>query len=283
MNIRDLLRQLPISKWPPARPGQCFHPECKKSKQQMEKPNHPQKHLRKRDYITDSTKKLPGAFHVDGESCLTATTASLLNVMAITQQASKYSDAYKIGESSEKHLNTFADLANSWADKTWHQYVGDFWGPILQNLSTGGGWLTLEEIFDTGFDHRFVPKEPTEEESWERQIDIRNHPDDDPAIMLYKEIARTYREGLPAFPIPLEQLFDFQRCRAIERHDVEGHSHAADEDEYFRQRLNHQLSLEEDPDSLIPVPEVTDWSAEVANSWTNFQEILEKNRTSTKS
>jgi hypothetical protein len=29
MTIRDILRQLPISLWPPARPGQCFHPECK--------------------------------------------------------------------------------------------------------------------------------------------------------------------------------------------------------------------------------------------------------------
>jgi hypothetical protein len=81
MNIRDLLRQLPISKWPPARPAQCFHPECKKTKQQMEKPDHPQKHGRQRDFITDPTKKLPGAFLVDGESCLTATTASLLNVL----------------------------------------------------------------------------------------------------------------------------------------------------------------------------------------------------------
>jgi hypothetical protein len=53
MTIRDVLRRLPISKWPPARPGQCFHPECKKSKHQMEKADHLQSHHRQRDYVTD--------------------------------------------------------------------------------------------------------------------------------------------------------------------------------------------------------------------------------------
>jgi hypothetical protein len=276
MNIRDLLRQLPISKWPPARPAQCFHPECKKSRQQMQKHDHLQSHKRQRNYVTDPLKTLPGAFHVDGESCLTATTASLLNVFAITQKKSTLSNAYKIGASKEKHLNTFADLDNSLKHNAWHDYVGDFWGPILENLRTGGGWLTLEEIFDTGFQHRFVPKDPAERESWERQVDVHNHSDDDPAITLYKEIGRTYRDGLPAFPIPMEQLFDIRCCLSLEHPDPDRRSHREDIDEDHNLRPDHQLSLEEPPDSLIPVEEVGNWDLEVQNRWTDFKAILEK-------
>jgi hypothetical protein len=85
MTIFDVLLELPISKWPPARAGQCFHPECKMARTRMERPDHLQGHHRKRDYVTNILQKLPGSIHVDGESCLTATIASLLNVMAISQ------------------------------------------------------------------------------------------------------------------------------------------------------------------------------------------------------
>jgi hypothetical protein len=51
MTIRDILRQLPISLWPPARPGQCFHPECPKSKSDMAKHDHLSTHNRKRNWV----------------------------------------------------------------------------------------------------------------------------------------------------------------------------------------------------------------------------------------
>jgi hypothetical protein len=199
-----------------------------------------------------------------------------LNTFVIAQKAAKHSDAYKFGPKGEKHLNTHADLVNSWANRDWHQYTGDFWGPIFANLKEGGGWLTLEEIFDTGYEHRFVPKSLTEEESWERQIDVQDQQNDDPAIMLYKEGARVYRDGVPAIPIPINQLFEFERARAIEENRHERHSRTSDEDRDFHQRLEHQLSLEREPETLLPEVEVDNWSAEVENAWTNFSEILQK-------
>jgi hypothetical protein len=180
----------------------------------MEKPDHPQSHGRRRDYVTDILKKLPGAVHIDGESCLTATTASLLNTLAITQKASKYSDAYKAGMKGEKHLNTHADLVNSWTGRAWHQYRGDFWGPILMNLSEGGGWLSLDEIFDTRFEHRFVPKPPTEEESWSRQIDVRDADDDDPAIMLYKGSCQSSSGWRTSNPSPNKTALRFRQIES---------------------------------------------------------------------
>jgi hypothetical protein len=132
LTIRDVLIQLPISLWPPARPGQCFRPECPKSKHDMSKTDHLSKGARKRDWIKDALgAKLKTSYLFDGESCLTATTASLLNVIAITPQSAKYSDAYKLGMGIEKQVNTIADLQNTWEQEgkaQWHHQVGDFWG-----------------------------------------------------------------------------------------------------------------------------------------------------------
>jgi hypothetical protein len=116
ITIRDILSQLSISLWPPARPGQCFHPECKQSKAVMTKSTHPTSHQCKRDWIWESRedeKMRGGAYSFDGESCLTATTASLVNAMVVTPQSAKYSDAYKLGKVPEKHISTFHELDTS--------------------------------------------------------------------------------------------------------------------------------------------------------------------------
>jgi hypothetical protein len=85
MTIRDVLMRLPISLWPPATTAQCFHPECGRRKTDMTKNDHFNKaHNWKCDFINNVHQKLNGRYLFDGESCLTATTASLLNVTAIT-------------------------------------------------------------------------------------------------------------------------------------------------------------------------------------------------------
>jgi hypothetical protein len=53
MTTRDVLLQLPILCWPPVRPGQCFHPECKQSNQVVSNSVHNQSHGRKLDFISD--------------------------------------------------------------------------------------------------------------------------------------------------------------------------------------------------------------------------------------
>jgi hypothetical protein len=63
------------------------------AKDRMEKPDHQQSHHRKRNYVFNLLERLPDSFHVDGESCLVASTASLLNVLSISQTKAKYSDA----------------------------------------------------------------------------------------------------------------------------------------------------------------------------------------------
>jgi hypothetical protein len=276
MTIFDVLLQLPISKWPPARSGQCFHPECKLARTRMEKPDHPQSHYRKRNYVTNILQKLPGSIHVDGESCLSATTASLLNVMAISQKESTYSNAYKLGAGKEKHLNSHADLVNSWENNEWHMQIGDFWGPIFANLRENGGWLTLQEIFDTGFEHRFVPKPPTETESWARFVEVEEEEDNEPALMLFREVKRVYQDGQPAIDLPRDQLFDFRRIQARGQKRQELDEIEEEEFIHLDHRIAHQLTLERGAEELQPVAEVDDWNAELENAWTNFSEILPK-------
>jgi hypothetical protein len=108
----------------------------------MSQPGHFQKHHRKRDFIweVNAEERLKQAAIFDGESCLTATAASLSNAMVVIPQSAKYSDAYKLGMGPEKILNTYADLTKTWehpGKSEWHDQVGDSWGPILLNLKNG--------------------------------------------------------------------------------------------------------------------------------------------------
>jgi hypothetical protein len=196
--------------------------------------------------------------------------------MAISQQASRYSDAYKVGMGMAKLLNTDAALVQSWEGNDWHNQTGDFWGPIFTNLRDGGGWLTLSEIFDTGFEHRFVPKPTLETESWARFVEIEEEFDNEPVMMLFREISRVYRDGQPAIDLPLEQLFDFRRIQALAQRREEMDDVEEEQFTHFERRLAHQLTLEQEPEELQPVAEVNDWGAEIANAWTNFSEILSK-------
>jgi hypothetical protein len=97
----------------------------------------------------------------------------------------------------EKQVNSIADLQNTLDQEgkaQWHHQVGDFWGPIMANLhEAGGGWLTIEEIFDTGFEHRFFPKPVLEDSSWKRASHFEQRDDDDPALVLCDEVQKVYR------------------------------------------------------------------------------------------
>jgi hypothetical protein len=154
--------------------------------------------------------------------------------------------------------------------------TGDFWGPIFKNLHEDGGWLTLEEIFSTGFEHRFVPKPPTETESWARFVEVEEEEDNEPAMMLFREVSRVYRDGQPDIDLPPNQLFDFRRIRVLAQKQHEIDEVEDDQYNHFDLRLSHQLTLEKEPEELQPVAEVDNWDAEIANAWTNFSEILRK-------
>jgi hypothetical protein len=279
MTIRDVLCLLPIHLWPPARPGQCFHPECVISKSDMSKHDHLKSHMMKRDFIENVTEEhLPTSFYFDGESCLAATTASLLNVIVMAPLSAKFSDAYKVVMGPEKQLNTIADLANTWDQEgraEWHHQVGDFWGPILKNLQEGGGWLTIDEIFATGSDHRFVLKRPAEEESWKRHKHFEVRDDDDPAYILCEEVHKAYSGGTFG-DSPLHQLYNvhkveelIERCRAAEERNQE-------EQEAMDRELDQVLDMEEPPIPVQIAGEVNDWDADIDQQWQRFTPCIEK-------
>jgi hypothetical protein len=184
----------------------------------MSKHDHLKTHGFKRDFIESITEpRLSSSFFFDGESCITATTASLLNAMAMTSNTTKFSDGYKVGMGPEKQLNTVADLANTWDQEgraEWHHQVGDFWGPILKNLHDGGSWLTIEEIFATGADHRFIPKKPAEEQSWKRVRHYEIRGDDDPAYTLCEQVQRAYGGG-DFGDLTLHQLYDVHKVQEL--------------------------------------------------------------------
>jgi hypothetical protein len=279
MTIRDVLRQLPISLWRPARPGQCFHPECAKSKADMAKTDHLSMHARERDWVKDALgAKLKASYLFDGESCLTATTASLLNVMVVTPQSAKYSDAYKLEMGIEKQINTIAGLQNTWDQEgkaQWHHQVGDFWGPIMTNLHAGGTWLTIEEIFKTGSEHRFYPKEVSEEGSWKRISHFEPREDDDTAIVLYNHVSMTY-SGRDFGDFSVHQLLDLSKIQErVER------QHLAEElNQEDQERLDHELNTVLDageaPEPMPVRTEITDWVLELQNAWINFAQCLNK-------
>jgi hypothetical protein len=280
MTIKDVLMRLPISLWPPAYPSKCFHPECGKSKTQMCKTDHQNKdHDRKRDLINNIYQKLNGSYLFDGESCSTATTASLLNATVIAPVKAACSDAYKVGMGIEKQLNAIGDLQNTWLKEgraEWHGQVGDFWGPILSNLQSGGGWLSIsEEIFNTGAEHRFYPKEISENDSWRRCPHSEQREDDDPAQVLFDQVGATYR-GRDFADFAISQLVDVHKIHArAERHRLPEERNQEDEERQDRE-LEHVLDLDTPPEPVAVTVDVSDWDMEVANTWNNFSGCLEK-------
>jgi hypothetical protein len=247
------------------------------AKDRMEKHDHQQSHGRKRNYVFNRLETLPESVNFDGESCLVATTASLLNALSITQTKAKYSDAYRVGMGAEKHLNTFADLVASWNSekaRPWHNQTGDFWGPIFTNLREGGGWLMLSEIFATGFEHRFISKSPNEAEAWKRFPSMEEDFDNDPAMLLFNEISGVYRDDQPAIPIPMNRLFEFTRIRDFAMRAIDVDDAISEDIESLDRRVINQLLLERPPEVLQPVAEVDNWDLEIENAWRSFSEIF---------
>jgi hypothetical protein len=279
MTIRDVLCLLPIHPWPPARPGQCFHPECVKSKADMSKHDHLRSHGMKRDFIESITEeRLPTSFYFDGESCLAATTASLLNAMVMAPLSAKFSDAYKVGMGPEKQLNTMADLANTWDQEgraEWHHQVGDFWGPIFKNQQDGGGWLTIEEIHTTGSEHRFIPKKPAEEEPWKRHRHYELRSDDDPAFVLCEEVCKACSGG-DFDNLSLHQLYNVHMVEElIERHRLAQERNHEDQEALDRE-LDQVLDIDEPLEPVQIAGEVNDWDKEIDQQWQHFAPCIEK-------
>jgi hypothetical protein len=174
----------------------------------------------------------------------------------------------------EKQFNTFADLANTWEQegiREWHHQTGDFWGPIFKNLRDGGGWLHIDEIFDTGEDHRFSLKPATEEESWKRIRHSEVEIEEDPALLLFREVARVYQRAEPGVQVELNQLFDVHRIRERLEREIRAREAMQKDQENLNAQVERMLELEEPPPELPAVREINDWNSELENAWNAFK------------
>jgi hypothetical protein len=284
MTIEDVLMRLPIHKWPPAREGQCFHPECNAVRRTAIAGSHFQSaHAMKRDWIENDQEepRMKDESHpFDWVSCLVASTASLINARVITKsnpESIRFSNPYRIRGGAEKKPNNWGE----WQDilglerkggvnrkgfddvREWHTHVGDFWGPILMNIQKGGGWLTLEEIFNTGKEHRFWIKKPDEKASWVRIRHREAEMPHDPAILCYREVANTYA-GEELRDVPLRELYDPRSLRGYQRPSE------------ISVGLREMWETEEyQPDPVEPVPEGQDWDQVIEESWEAFRDVLQ--------
>jgi hypothetical protein len=84
----------------------------------------------------------------------------------------------------------------------------------MANLYARGGWLSIsDEIFNTGAEHRFIPKAVAEIDSWRRRPHSEIPEDDDPAQSLFDRVNEAYRGG--DFPdVIIEQLIDRNKIQA---------------------------------------------------------------------
>jgi hypothetical protein len=282
MTIEDVLMRLPIHKWPPPRP-QCPHPECRSGF--MVVGNHINVgHNWKRDWLDhaqEEPKMKGGAHYFDGESCLVATTASLLNVESVAKlhpDNRKFSNPYRIGDGAGKSIEKWAD----WTDilgyernkgvnrpgfeeiREWHRHVGDLWGPIMLNIQRGGGWLTLEEIFDTGKEHRFRIKRVDEEEPWRRDRYKEAGASHDPATACFREVGNRYRWEDPV-DIPFTELYDQRNLKSFQKPSK------------VSPALRRMWETEEfQPEPEEPLPEGQDWDKVVEESWEEFKGFLQE-------
>jgi hypothetical protein len=215
----------------------------------------------------------------DGESCLTATAASLLNVTVVAPINANYSDACKVGMGIEKQVNSIGDLQNTWLQdgkSQWHGQVGDFWGPIMANLHARGGWPSIsDEIFNTGAEHRFYPKAVAENDSWRRRPHSEPREDDDPAQSLFDRVNAAHQgEDFP--DLIIEQLIDRNKIQAqIDRHRLAEARNHEDEERQDRE-LDEVLDLDTPPEPVAVNVEVPDWEVELSNMWNNFSGCLSK-------
>jgi hypothetical protein len=147
----------------------------------------------------------------------------------------------------------------------------------MANLHAGGGWLTIEEMFKTGSEHRFYPKEVLEEESRKRVSHFEPREDDDPAIVLYNQVNMAY-SGRDFGDFSVHQLLD--RSKIQER--VERQHLAEELNQEDQERLDHELDTVLDageaPEPVPVMTEITDWDIELQNAWINFSPCLDKSR-----
>jgi hypothetical protein len=105
------------------------------------------------------------------ESALTATTAGLLGIWAVTQTNAKYSNPYEFMDKEVMRIDSLKALGELWQRpelKTWHHCSGDWWGPVIMHLRQGRRWMTIEQAFSTGRPHGFLLKSAEIDETWKR-------------------------------------------------------------------------------------------------------------------
>jgi hypothetical protein len=73
-----------------------------------------------------------------------------------TAENSEYFDVY--APAKKCRHKTWNDMTNTFtgpAGARWHTLTGDFWGGILTPCKAQGGWPRIEDLFQTGVEHRF--------------------------------------------------------------------------------------------------------------------------------
>jgi hypothetical protein len=179
----------------------------------------------------------------------------------------------------EKKLNSHQDMEHSWEQPgkaEWHHQVGDFWAPIFANLKNGGGWLAIDEIFDTGNEHRFVLKSPIIEDPWRRAKHFEDEEIDDPAATLFRDAAQVYQKAEAMTIHSLDLLFDFNKIEERLRRREEAAKLRREDHAYLERRVEGMLDFEAPPDIPTAVEEVDDWNSEIQNAWFRFSDNLQK-------
>jgi hypothetical protein len=196
--------------------------------------------------------------------------------MVVSPQSAKYSDAYTVGMGIEKQVNTIGDLHNTWDQEgkaQWHHQVGDFWGPIMMNLHDARGWLTIEEIFSTGAEHRFYPKEVLEEASWKGITHLEPRSDDDPAISLYDQVHAAYNGGVFG-DLTIRHLLDLNKIQeSMERQHL-AEERNQEEQARLDRELDAVLDANEPPEPVPIMTEITDWDVELQNAKKETRKLL---------
>jgi hypothetical protein len=152
----------------------------------------------------------------NAECRLTATLARLLDADMYMPKHSEFYDVYATTKRPKSYSQWTSYVAsfNAPNAKTWHYTAGDFWGGVISRFDRYGRWPTIEELFQVGQEHRFLPKALGQLDHWQRRIPNRAVLQSDPrypwGLLIYQaykgEITGVSKEAIQStYPYNLKE------------------------------------------------------------------------------
>jgi hypothetical protein len=132
-------------------------------------------------------------------------------------KCAEFVDAYAAAKRPQTY-SQWASYVSSFSApnaRTWNFSVGDFWGGLMIRFDKYGRWPTIEELFQTNQEHRFLPLKADQVEHWQRKIPNRPLPQADPRYAWGSMIFNAYKgdtptitkgEILSAYPYRLKEI-----------------------------------------------------------------------------